>query len=179
MGMKLRLVIPLIVGTLLISGLGLAQSKPDAVKKDARYFAKIAANVASNVQHRELDGFLAIYVDSQGWASGLKDGDLGPFLKLKEEKPGRCAILFFSPTKDAAISVFFDGDSPFGVTAATSGSSGQFDPGDIASAYKTVSKEMLKETGQEFQFKEVNVATDEGHPLVAFQVSSSGKKPAN
>jgi tetratricopeptide (TPR) repeat protein len=157
----------------------LAQSKPDAEKKDARYFVKIAANIASNVQPRDLNGFVAVYVDSQSWASGLKDGELAPFLKLKEEEAGRrCAVLFFAPAKDAAISVFFDGDSPFGVTAAKAGSSGQFEAGDISAAYKPVSKEMLKETGQEFQFNESQIVTDEGSPVVAFEVSTASKKPA-
>ena len=176
--MKLRMVTSLVVGTLLISGPTLAQSKPDAEKKDARYFARVAANVASNVQQRDLNGFLALYADSQSWASGLKDGDLAPFLKLKEEKPGRCAVLFFAPAKDAAVTVFFDGDSPFGVAAVKAGSGGPIQAGDISAAYKPVSNDMLKETGQEFQFNESQVTTDEGSPVVAFEVSTS-KKPAN
>jgi tetratricopeptide (TPR) repeat protein len=161
------------------TGPTLAQSKPDAEKKGARYFVKIAANIASNVRLRGLNGYIAIYVDSQSWASGLKDSQLAPFLKLKGEKAGRCAVLFVSPDKDAAISVFFDGDSPFGVTAAKAGSSGQFEAGDISAAYKPVSKEMFKETGQEFQFNESQIVTDEGSPVVAFEVSTTSKKPAN
>jgi hypothetical protein len=177
--MKLKM-LPLFTAImLLVSGLASAQAKPDAEKKDPRFFVKIAANVASNTQPKDLDGFLAIYVDSQTWAAGLKDGDLGPFLKLKEEKPGRCAIFFFSPDKDSAIGVFFDGDSAVGVAAPKAGSSGKIEPGDISAAYKAVSKEMLKESGKEFQFSEGEAATDDGQPLVAFQVTSASKKPSN
>ena len=172
----------LIVGALLISGLTLAQSKPDAEKRDARYFVKIAANVASNVQQRNLNGYVAVYFDSQSWASGLKDRAMAPLLKLQEEKTGRSAVLFFPPTRDATISVFFDGDSPFGVAAVKAGYSGRLEAGDISAACKPVSKEMLKETGQEFQFNQLkgrDFVTDDGIPLVAFEVSVTDKKPAN
>ena len=117
-------------------------------KSDPLSLVKIAVNVASNTQHQDLNGFLAIYVDSESWAAALKDGDLGPFLKLKEVKPGRSAVLFFTPEKDTAITVFFDGNSPFGMTAAKA-KSGKIEAGDISSAYKPVSKEMLKDAGQE------------------------------
>jgi tetratricopeptide (TPR) repeat protein len=161
------------------AGPTLAQGKHDAETKDARYLVKIAAHIASNVQLRDLNGFVAVYVASQSRTSGLKDDDLALFLKLKEKKTGRCVVLFVAPTKDAAISVFFDGDSPFGVTAAKAASSGKLEAGDISAAYKPVSNDMLKETGQEFQFNESQVATDEGSPLVAFEVSTTSKRPAN
>jgi hypothetical protein len=175
--MKLRTVTPFIAAMLVISGLALGQNKPDAEKKDPRFFVKIAANVASNAQPQDLTGFLAIYVDSQSWASGLKDGDLGPFLKLKEGKPDRRAVFFFPPSKETGICVFFDGDSPFGVTAAKAGSGGKIEAADISTAYKAVSKEMLKESGQQFQFNEGQIATDDGQPLAAFEVAKADKKP--
>src|SRR4249920_3508906 len=113
--MKFKMITPFIVAVLLLSGLAAAQSKPDTEKSDPLPLVKIAANVVSNTQHQDLNGFIAIYVDSGSWASALKDSDLGPFLKLKEVKPGRSAVLFFSPEKDTAISVFFDDKAPFGM----------------------------------------------------------------
>src|SRR3989442_15201724 len=121
---NLKIILPSAAVMLLLSGLASAQNKPEAEKKEPRFFVKTAANVASNAQQRDLNGLLAIYVDSKTWAAGLKDSDLGPFLKLKEEKPGRCAVFFFSADKDTAIGVFFDGDSAVGVAAPKAGASG-------------------------------------------------------
>jgi hypothetical protein len=177
-GMKFRILAPLIAAALLLSGLAAAQNKPEAGKSDPLSLVKIAVNVASNTQHQDLNGFLAIYVDSETWAAALKDGDLGPFLKLKEVKPGRSAVLFFSPEKDNAISVFFDGNSPFGVTAAKA-KNGKIEAGVISSAYKPVSKEMLKDAGQNLQFSKSDVATDDGQALTAFEITSGGKKAAS
>lgn len=177
-GMKLRMIARFVIATLLLAGLATGQDKPDAEKKEPLSLVKIATNVAINSQDQELNGFFAIYVDAKSWPSGLKDGDLGPFLKLKDEKPGRSAVLFFSSDKDSAISVFFDGDSPFGVTAAKA-KNGKIEASDISAAYKPVLKEMLKETGQEFQFTQFDVAADDGQPVTGFQITSTGKKPAN
>jgi hypothetical protein len=176
--MKLRMIAPYVIATLLISGLATGQSKPDSEKKDPLSLVKIAANVVSNSQHQDLNDFLVIYVDQESWAAALKDSDLGPFLKLKETKPGRSAVLFFSPDKDVAMSVFFDGESAFGVTAAKA-KNGKIEASDISSAYKPVSKDMLKETGQEFQFTKGDIATDDGQPLTGFQITSASKKPTS
>ena len=135
---------------------------------------KVAANVAANTQHQDFNDFLAVYVDSKTWAAALKDGDLGPFLKLKEEKPGRSAVLFFSPAKDIAISVFFDGDMAFGMTSAKAKNS-KIEASDISSAYKPVSKEMLKDAGVEFQFNKGDIATDDGQPLTGYQIQRGQK----
>src|SRR5262249_28322509 len=120
-----------------------AQSQPDQAKKDPLFFVKIAANVAGNVQRELVNGSAVIYVDDQNWAAGLKDGDLGPFLKLQEAKPGRSAACLFTRDKDAAVCVYFNGDSPFGVAAVKAGASGKLEASDIAAAYKPLSKEML------------------------------------
>lgn len=179
--MKFRMIACFVIATLLIAGLAMGQNKPDAEKAEKiepLSLVKIAANVAINSQHQDLNGFLAIYMDSHNWASGLKDSDLGPFLKLKEEKPGRSAVLFFSPDKDVAISIFFDGDSAIGVTAAKA-KNGKIESSDISAAYKPVSKEMLKGTAQELQFTQGDLTTDDGQPVTGFQITSASKKPAN
>lgn len=158
-----------------------APEKPAAEKKDALFFVKTAADVAGNAQSQSLDGYLGIYIDDQNWAEGSKDSDLGPFLKLKEAKPGRSATCFFSNAKDAATCVYFDGDAAFGVAAAKAGSSGQIQASDIAAAYKTVSKEMLKKGSAEISFSERDINTDDGVPLPAFGVTVEEKpeKPKN
>jgi hypothetical protein len=168
-------VLPLVV---LAGALGSAagvQNRPDQGKQDPLFFAKIAANVAANVQHETVNGSLAIYMDDQKWAAGLKDGDLGPFLRLKEAKPGRSAACLFSQNKDAAVCVYFDGDSPFGVAAVKAGASGRIEASDIAAAYKPVGKEMLKQGSEEFSFAPTDISTDDGQPLPAFAVATAPK----
>ena len=176
-GMKFKMIAPFLAA-LLVSGLALAQSKPEDSKKDPLPLLKIAANIAGNIQDRNMDGFLVIYIDSQTWAAGLKDGDLGPFLKLKESKPGRSAVLFFPGEKDTGIAVFFDGDTAFGASAVKA-KNGKLDPNDISTAYKPVAKEMLKDSGKNWEFNKGDVATDDGQAVTAYQMNSPGKKLTN
>jgi hypothetical protein len=180
-GMKFR-ILSCFIAAFLISALATAQSQPgaakDAEKSGPLALVKTAAKIAGNTQPQDFNNFLAVYVDSQTWSAALKDGDLGPFLKLKEEKPGRSAVLFFSPEKDIAISVFFDGDAAFGVTSAKA-KSGKIEASDISAAYKPVSKEMLKDAGQELQFNKSDVITDAGQALTAYQITSADKKLIN
>jgi hypothetical protein len=152
-----------------------AQNQPDQGKKDPLPLVKIAADVAGNVQRDTVNGSLAIYLDDQNWAAGLKDSDLGPFLKLKEAKPGRSATCLFTQSKDSAVCVYFDGDSPFGVAAVKAGASGKIEAGDIAAAYKPVTKEMLKKGGDELNFTPAPISTDDGQPLPAFVVTAMAK----
>jgi hypothetical protein len=152
-----------------------AAENPTPEKKDPLFFVKIAGDVAGNVQSQSLDRHLAIYIDDKNWSEGLKDSDLGPFLKVKEAKPGRSAACFFSSSKDAATCVYFDGDTPFGVAAVKAGASGQIQASDITAAYKTVTKEMLKKGSAELDFSPMDVNTDDGTPLPAFGVSSTAK----
>lgn len=158
---------------MLISACAFAQNQPAPEKADPLFFVKTAADIAGNVQQRSLEGFLGIYVSEQNWGDGLKDGDLGPFLKVKEveAKPGRSAAFFFTEAKDAAICVYFDGKSPFGVVAVKAGNGGSIQAGDIAAAYKAVSKDMLKKASQELQFNGIEINSDDGAALPAFQIT--------
>ena len=177
-GMKFRVIAPFVAAALLLSGMAAAQNKPAADKKDPLLQVKTASNIAANSQQQDLDAFLAVYVGPESWASALKDGDLGPFLKVKEQKAGRSAVLFFSDKKDTGICVFFDGDSAFALTAATA-KSGKLEASDISSGVKPVTKEMLKDSGQDYVFNGTDVATDDGDRLTGFQITRASKKPAN
>jgi hypothetical protein len=151
--------------------------KPPAEKKDPLFFVKIATDVAGNVQQTPLNGFLGLYIDSQNWASGLKDSDLGPFLKAQEAKPGRSAACLFSNSKDVAVCVYFDGDTPFGVAAVKAGASGTIAASDVSAAYKAISKEMLKKGEQEMRFEQGDISMDDGQALPAFQIATGAKFP--
>jgi hypothetical protein len=175
--MKSRLISFLVLAVALMTVAASAQNTPSqpsgekVEKKDPLFFVKIAADVAGNVQTQSLNGFLGIYIDSQTWPSALKDGDLAPFVKLKEGKAGRSAACLFSGEKDAAVCVFFDGDTPFGVTAAKAAASGKIEANDVAAAYKPITKDMLKKSDKALQFEAGDLNTDDGAPIPGFQIS--------
>jgi hypothetical protein len=155
--------------------LTVAQSRPSPEKKPPLFFLTIAANVASHVQSQSLIGYLAIYIDEQTWSAALKDGDLGPFLKPQEAKPGRSAGCLFTTRKDAAVCTYFDNDVPYGVVAVRAGSKGTIDGSDILGAYKPVSKQMLKKSKEDLHFTEGAVTTDDGTRVPSFQITKKAK----
>ncbi|HYA98000.1 MAG TPA: hypothetical protein VEH49_07895 [Methylomirabilota bacterium] len=177
--MRLRLAVPFLFFVLPAALLVAARARPGqgaSEKREPLFFVQMAANIAGNVQHGSLDGFLGMYLDSRSWASGLKDADLGPFLKLNEAKLGRSAACLFSAEKDAAACVYFDGDIPFGVAAVKAGAGGRLDGDAIAKAYQAVTKEMLKEGGQDLRFSPFSVNTDDGRELPAFVIRATPKR---
>jgi hypothetical protein len=154
-----------------------AQNQPAPESSDPLFFVKTAAHVARNVQHDNLQGYLAIYVSDKNWAEGAKDGDLGPFLKIKEAKPGRSAAFFYTGEKDSAICVYFDDKTPFGVVAVKADPGKAIQPSDISGAYKPVSKDMLRKSEQELRFSSTDVNTDDGVSLPAFTIEKPGGFP--
>ena len=175
MGMKFKFLTLLLLAALSLSGLAQTQSQNHPESSSPLFLVKIAGTVAVNSQHEALDKYLAIYVDPANWKAALDDKDLGPFLKLKEGKPGRSAVLFFTAGMDSAICVYFDNNEPFGVSAAKAGSGGTIEASSISSGYKAVSKEMLKPAGKEYDFSEMDVNMDNGDPLPAWQIKLAGK----
>jgi hypothetical protein len=171
MKVKVLTLVILVVGFLASAG---AQNQADQAK-DALVFVKIAATVASNVQHDTVNGSTGIYIDEEHWGTASKDGDLGPFVKVKEAKPGRSAACLFSESKDAAVCVYFDGKSAFGVAAVKAPAGSKIEAEAVAAAYKPVSKDMLKKGNEELNFRPAEVATDEGQPVPAFLVTSLAK----
>lgn len=170
--MKSRSVVSFLATAIVFSALVTAQNPSAPEKPGPLFFIRIAADVAVNVQPQRLDKFLAIYVSDENWASGAKDSDLSAFLKLKEYKPGRSAAFFFTQAKDAAICVFLDGKSPFGVVAVKAPAGGSLQPAEIAAAYKDVTQGMLKRSDQAWQFTEGGgVNADDGTALPAFQIA--------
>ena len=152
------------------------QSPTAQEKKDPLSFVRIAAGVAYNVQPETVSGSVGIYIDEQNWASALKDGDLGPFIKIKEAKAGRSAACFFPEAKDSAVCVYFDGDTPFGVAAAKA-SGGKIEAEAIAASYKPVSKDMLKGSA-DLSFTPAEISADDGTALPAFVVIAKEKPKA-
>lgn len=152
---------------------GSAVSQDQGGKKEPLNFVKNAADVALNVQQDSLNGYLGIYISPADWDGAVRDGDLGPFMKLKEAGPkdGRSAACFFSPNKDAAICVYFDGDAAFGVDAVKAASDGKIKPADVAASYKPIPKDMPKKSSRKLKFTEGGANTDEGYPLPAFAIS--------
>lgn len=172
--MKTKALISLLLTVMLVTVLATAQNQPataNTEKADPLDFVKIAADVARNVQQGSVDGYLGIYVSEQNWAEGLKDSDLGPFLKLKEAKAGRSAAFLFTSAKDKAVCVYFDGKSPFGMVAVQAAAGGSIKPEDISAGFKPVSKDMLKKSEQQMQFNQTDINTDDGVSLPAFLIA--------
>src|SRR5579872_4149061 len=134
--------------SLLFAAMLATAQTPDTAKHDpdpdSLSLAKIAADVAGNLQGHAMNGYLAIYIDQKTWSAGLEDGDLGPFVRLKAAKPDRSVVCIFAQKKDSATCVYFDAGTAFGVASLKAGSGGQIDTSNIASAYKDISKDMLK-----------------------------------
>jgi hypothetical protein len=159
----------------------IAQTQPDATKHDADQdplsIVKIATDVAGNLAGHAMKGYIVIYLDQKTWTAGLNDGDLGPFLKVKEAKPGRSVACLFSRDKDAATCVYFDAGTPFGVVAIKAGTSGKIENSDIPTAYKAVSPEMLKKRDDNLSFApNDSIASDDGQKLTAYMIGSAKTK---
>src|SRR5260370_42529484 len=101
------------------------QNKAQQAKEEPLAFVKRAAAVANNVQPESINGSLGIYISDQNWTAGLKDGDLGPFLKVKEAKAGRSATCLFTQTENAAVFVYCDGKGRSAVGAVTARTGGR------------------------------------------------------
>jgi hypothetical protein len=164
----------LIFAAILVPALAFSQIQPAPDNAEPLSFVKTATDIAGNVQSDSLAGRLAIYISQDHWADGLKDGDLGPFLKVKEAKAGRSAVCIFNDTKDAVICVYFDGKEPFGVVALKTTAAGSFKPADISAAFKPVSKDMLEKSGQELKFNSTEVNTDDEVALPGFLIVKQG-----
>jgi hypothetical protein len=70
----------------------------------------MAIYIAANTLHQDISGLTTIMVDEKGWEKLSKDSDLGPFLKLREPKPGRSMVLVMPLNKMAErVAVYFEG----------------------------------------------------------------------
>lgn len=177
--MKLLMAALLICATAIA---GFTQPKNQAPPKDdPLLLVDTAVTIALRTQQQNFDGFVAVYISPENWDAALKDGDLGPFLKLKEKKPGRSAVVITPPNANAdapTVCVYFDGDKAFGVTAARSKDSAKPSVGDIADAYKAVTKAMTEKKGLEFELEPGQVSTDDGVPLRAYTINNASRGPA-
>jgi hypothetical protein len=178
--MKFRTAIALLVAGACLCALAVAQNPPaseksdknkDIAKMDSLAFVQTAADVANNLRHESLNNYLGIYIDAKNWAAGLKDGDLAPLLKTQQAKPDRSAACLFSSAKDAAVCVYFDGEKAYGAVAVRANASGKIEDKDVDAAYKIVTKELLEKGPAKLRFQQSDVATDEGVPLPAYQVT--------
>lgn len=150
----------------------MGQRKLDDDGKQALPYVKIAADVARNVQKDSLNNFLAIFISYRDSDQALQDDDLAPFMKIKKAEPMSywSSVCFFSAKKDTAICVYFDEKRPFGVVAVKAGPDGKM--GDVAAAYRAVSKDMLAKNEHKLSLQEIIVHTDTGAGLTGFQVTA-------
>jgi len=178
-GMKLLMTALLICATSIAS---FAQTKNPAPPRDNPLsLVDTAVTITLRTQQQNFDGFVAVYISPENWDAALKDGDLGPFLKLKEKKPGRSAVVVVPPnanTEASTVCVYFDGDKALGVTAAHSKDGAKPSAGDIANAYKAVNNAMTEKKGLEFELEPGQVSTDDGGQLPAYTINHASRNPA-
>jgi hypothetical protein len=162
---------------LLLSSLSPAQNTEAPKDLGKLMFAKTAADIVANMQHQSLAGYVVVVIDEKNWAPLLKDGDLSPFLKLKEPKPGlRAAILISNPRISPTFCVFFNDGTAVSLATAQPNAAGKIDPAQVASSQKPVPKEAIRAGKEELFFTEGEISSDDGQPIAAYQINSAGNK---
>ena len=156
-------------------------NEPAAKKEDGKLiFVTTAARVISNLQHQTLAGYTAAAIDQKIWTPLLKDGDLGPFLKLKEPKPElRAVILILNAKTSMTFCVYFNAFTPIGIAIVQPNPAGKIDPSEVASSYKSVPKEAVREGEEELYFISGEIRSDDDQPISAYKIASAGKKTKN
>lgn len=129
-----------------------------------------ALDIAANLRDQSLDGYVAIYIDDQTWPTALKDGDLGPFVKLNPAKPNRRAIILTSSKTKPTICVFFDGNTAFGVAATGGMGGGEAATAEIAAGYKPVTSDLLTKRIHNPMLIPGEVSADDGTRLTTYQI---------
>ncbi|MBZ5524429.1 MAG: hypothetical protein LAP21_19500 [Acidobacteriia bacterium] len=140
--------------------------------------ARTASNIAANTLHKNMAGYMAVYVPDKDWEKLSRDSDLGPFLKLREMKTGRSMMLMLSGDNTAVrVAVYFEGMDAMGMVVFTPGSNAKLE----ALSVKPVPKEALKEVDAEqgLLFSRGEVTSDDGDAVVTYQITSSQKKNLN
>jgi hypothetical protein len=163
---------------LLLASFAVAQNQPskqDPTKEDPGLrYARMAYNVANSTQHQSLEGYLAVFVDDKSWTTLSKDGDLGPFLKLKEQKAERRMVYFLGSPDGLRVVVYFDGPSATDVAS--------FTPAPVAKIsadlLKPVPKETLKanDAAAGWMFTREDVTSDDGDPVPAYRITKPEPK---
>lgn len=153
---------------------GAAEKNPVAQSKQALSFVKTAAVVADHVRHRWLNNYFGLYISPENWALASKDDYVGPFLRVKYAKPkaGRSIACVFSPDKDIALCVYFDGETPFGLATVKVGVSGRVDPYKVASSYEGLATRLLRDPEQKLEFVPADASTDDGQSLPGFMIKA-------
>lgn len=157
---------------LIASSSALAQHKLDADGKQAIPYVRTAIDVALNAEAGSLNNFLAVYVSYRDSDQAAKDGDLGPFMKLKDASPhgGWSAVCLFSPKKDSGTCIYFEEKNPVGMAAAKAGADGKL--GDPAGSYRRLAREKRSKSELKLNFNEITVTTDYGAQLTGFQITA-------
>ncbi len=156
---------------LLLASLAVAQNQSSKDDVGLRY-AQMAVNVASTVQHQNLAGYFAIFVDDKQWTSLLKDKDIGPFLKLKDQKADRRAVIIASLLDEKAprVAVYFDGATATDMAGYTPGPEAKISADSLKPVPKDAAKASDAAKGWKLAPVE-GVASDDGEALPAYQIS--------
>lgn len=140
--------------------------------REALPFVQVAAVVADRVRHRSLNNYTGVYISEDNWSWASQDDYIGPFLRVKfaKPRPERSAACVFSPDKEIALCVYFDGHTPFGLTTIRVGVSGHVEPHRVALSYEGLANKLLKNSEQKLDFTPMPLTSDDGRTLPGFQL---------
>jgi hypothetical protein len=122
------------------------------------------------VQSESIDGYFAIYISPQNWISASADGDLGPFAAAQEASPSHSMACLFTPIKNNAVCVYFEGERAYGLTALRSDPNHPFTSAAAAASYKPITRELLKKAPGKIAFSPVNIKLDNGQSVDGFLI---------
>lgn len=152
------------------AGLG---SKDDTIRKIGT-----AAEIALKLHAQSLVGYVGVYIDEATWNGFSNDSDLGPFLKFKEPKNNRSAVVLISGTSQFVFCTYFDGASPFGTVALHPPGKHKIEANEVEAAYKTVTHDLTDGTVAELRFDEGTIETDDGKIVASFKIVGEEKATA-
>jgi len=163
---------PLIAFILLFASFAVAQDQSSKEDPALRY-ARLAFNAASAIEHQSLEGYVAVFVDDKSWTTLSKDSDLGPFLKLKEQKAERRLVFFFGGPEVQRVVVYFDGPAATDVAVFTPGPNAKV----TADLLKPVPEKLkANDAANGWTFTRENMNSDDGDEIPGYRITKVESK---
>ncbi|HEV2988651.1 MAG TPA: hypothetical protein VG759_09420 [Candidatus Angelobacter sp.] len=157
---------------LLFASFAVAQNQ-SAKEDPGLRFARMAFNASNAVEHQSLEGYVAVFVDDKNWTALSKDSDLGPFLKLKEQKAERRLVFFYSGPDGQRVVVYFDGPAATDVAVFTPGPNAKV----TADLLKPVPEKLKANAATDgWTFTPESVNSDNGEEVPGYRITKAEPK---
>jgi len=153
-----------------------APPPPAPPANDSILFLKLATDISQSHAKQSLAGYLAILIREKDYVSLGKDADMGPYIQSAIDHKETCVVLVMPVEQSGRTQVVFFRDF-----AATQYSelSGKV---KVAKRLKTIDDNrvtidgMVPDGREELLFSDVELSADDGTPVPAFQILSSGPR---